>query len=126
MAEVCRRFEVSRKTGYKWLGRYEAGGVDALRDGSHGPHHNPRRVEEEVEDAIRGGAREAPALGAREIAGVAGAHGAGHRLAGTQHDGRDSAATWLGGAAQEAAKDRPPKSAVTGGPRAESGLVCRL
>jgi len=52
MAEVCRRFEVSRKTGYKWLGRYEAGGIDALQDGSHAPHHNPRRVEEEVEDAI--------------------------------------------------------------------------
>ena len=44
MAEVCRRFEVSRKTGYKWLGRYEAGGIDALQDGSHAPHHNPRRV----------------------------------------------------------------------------------
>jgi len=52
MAEVCRRFEISRKTGYKWLKRYEAGGVNALRDGSHAPHHNPRQVQEKVEDAI--------------------------------------------------------------------------
>jgi transposase InsO family protein len=52
MAEVCRRFEISRKTGYKWLDRYEAGGVDALKDGSHAPHSNPRQVLEEVEDAI--------------------------------------------------------------------------
>lgn len=52
MAEVCRRFAISRKTGYKWLDRYEAGGMDALQDGSHAPHHNPRQVVEEVEDAI--------------------------------------------------------------------------
>lgn len=52
MAEVCRRFEISRKTGYKWLARYEAGGREALEDGSHAPHHNPRQVQEKVEDAI--------------------------------------------------------------------------
>ena len=52
MAEVCRRFEISRKTGYKWLDRYESGGIEALKDGSHAPHHNPRQVLEEVEDAI--------------------------------------------------------------------------
>lgn len=52
MAEVCRRFEISRKTGYKWLGRYESGGINALKDGSHAPHHNPRQVLEKVEDAI--------------------------------------------------------------------------
>src|ERR1017187_7593481 len=52
MAEVCRRFEISRKTGYKWLGRYESGGTNALQDGSHAPHSNPRQVLDEVEDAI--------------------------------------------------------------------------
>jgi putative transposase len=52
MAEVCRRFDVSRKTGYKWLARYDFGGMEALQDGSHAPHHNPRQVLEEVEDAI--------------------------------------------------------------------------
>lgn len=52
MAEVCRRFEISRKTGYKWLDRYESGGVDALQDGSHAPHSNPRQVQERVEDEI--------------------------------------------------------------------------
>lgn len=52
MAEVCRRFEISRKTGYKWRARYESGGVEALKDGSHAPHHNPHEVVDEVEDAI--------------------------------------------------------------------------
>ena len=44
MAEVCRRFEISRITGYKWLKRYEEEGLDGLKDRSHAPHNNPRRV----------------------------------------------------------------------------------
>ena len=52
MAEVCRRFGVSRKTGYKWLERYEGGGVEALEDRSRAPHHHPNQVLEEVEEAV--------------------------------------------------------------------------
>jgi len=52
LAEVCRRFEVSRKTGYKWLTRFDEEGLDGLKDRSHAPHHNPRRVAEKIEDAI--------------------------------------------------------------------------
>src|SRR5213596_305609 len=37
IAELCRRYEVSRKTGYKWLRAYERGGPAALADGSHRP-----------------------------------------------------------------------------------------
>ena len=29
-AELCREFQVSRQTGYKWLGRYEAEGESGL------------------------------------------------------------------------------------------------
>jgi putative transposase len=52
MAEVCRRFEISRKTGYKWLARYDSAGAAGLTDRSHAPRTNPRQVVEEVEDAI--------------------------------------------------------------------------
>ena len=52
MAEVCRRFEISRITGYKWLSRFETEGLSGLKDRSHAPHSNPRQVVEEVEDAI--------------------------------------------------------------------------
>jgi transposase len=31
MAELCRFYEIARGTGYKWVGRFEAGGIDALR-----------------------------------------------------------------------------------------------
>src|ERR1700710_334817 len=42
--ELCRRYGVSRKTGYKWLARYEAGGAQALQDRSRKPHHSPKQV----------------------------------------------------------------------------------
>ncbi|MHB1844531.1 MAG: integrase core domain-containing protein [Deltaproteobacteria bacterium] len=32
LASVCRRYGVSRKTGYKWLERYRSGGLEALAD----------------------------------------------------------------------------------------------
>ena len=37
MTELCARSAISRKTGYKWLARYEAGGRPALRERSHAP-----------------------------------------------------------------------------------------
>jgi transposase len=30
LAELCRRFNISRKTGYKWLTRYKEEGVKGL------------------------------------------------------------------------------------------------
>jgi putative transposase len=32
-AELCERFGISRKQGYKWCARYEAGGVAGLDRG---------------------------------------------------------------------------------------------
>ncbi len=32
MASLCRSYGVTRKTGYKWIERYEADGLDGLRD----------------------------------------------------------------------------------------------
>jgi putative transposase len=52
LAELCRRFDISRKTGYKWLERYEAGGLEALKDRPRAPQYHPNRVIEEVEAEI--------------------------------------------------------------------------
>jgi putative transposase len=41
---LCRRFKVSRKTGYKWLERYEEHGVDGLADLSRAPHERPQAI----------------------------------------------------------------------------------
>lgn len=52
MAELCRFFGVTRKTGYKWLERYEAGGLEGLQDQSRAPHHQARAVGEESEQRV--------------------------------------------------------------------------
>jgi transposase InsO family protein len=43
-AAVCRRFGVSRKTGYKWLSRYEEEGVEGLADRSRAPLHHAQAM----------------------------------------------------------------------------------
>ena len=43
-AALCRRFGVSRKTGYKWLDRYRAESVAGLIDRSRAPHAHPQAV----------------------------------------------------------------------------------
>jgi transposase InsO family protein len=43
-AAVCRRFGVSRKTGYKWLARYREAGVGGLIDLSRAPLHRPQAM----------------------------------------------------------------------------------
>lgn len=51
-AELCRQFGISRKTGYKWLRRYEGHGLDGLRELSRRPRASPTRVASELEALI--------------------------------------------------------------------------
>jgi transposase InsO family protein len=44
-AALCRRFGVSRKTGYKWLARFDAAGEAGLVDGSRRPRGSPARTD---------------------------------------------------------------------------------
>jgi transposase InsO family protein len=57
VAEACREFGVSRPTGYKWLRRYEAEGVEGLRDRSRCPRRvaltDPRLVAAVVAERSR-------------------------------------------------------------------------
>lgn len=43
MTDLCEQFGISRKTGYKHLERYAAGGLKALAARSHRPHECPHR-----------------------------------------------------------------------------------
>jgi putative transposase len=47
-AVVCRRFGVSRKTGYKWLERYREDGVEGLLDRSRAPRQHAHAMTEEI------------------------------------------------------------------------------
>ena len=67
MAELCRWFGVTRKTGYKWLERYEAAGWEGLLDLSRAPHEHPNAVTEETEEQVLGVRERHPLWGARKI-----------------------------------------------------------
>jgi transposase InsO family protein len=47
VSELCRRFGISRKTGYKWLARFATAGVAGLVDASRRPQAMPRLTDPE-------------------------------------------------------------------------------
>ena len=49
---LCERYGVSRKTGYKWVVRYESDGVAGLEERSRAPLSHPHAVADEVLDKI--------------------------------------------------------------------------
>ena len=51
-SEQCRRFGISRKTGYKWLKRAETGADTALHNRSTRPHRSPSKTPEAIERLI--------------------------------------------------------------------------
>src|SRR5436190_6162218 len=67
MAELCREYEVSRKTGYKLINRYAAEGVDGLKDRSHAAHHHPQAVSEAIAAAVVGLRAEHPSWGPKKL-----------------------------------------------------------
>jgi transposase InsO family protein len=68
VAALCRRFEVSRKTAYKWLGRLKAG--QGVADRSRRPHASPGRTAAACEQAVLAARSEHPCWGGRKIAAV--------------------------------------------------------
>jgi putative transposase len=52
VSELAVEYGVSRKTAYKWIERYEAGGAAALEDQSRAPRHHPNAVAAEMERAL--------------------------------------------------------------------------
>lgn len=64
---LCRRFGISRKTGYKWLKRYQEGGESALADRSRRPRHSPQRSSVDTEALVVEVRQAHPAWGGRKI-----------------------------------------------------------
>ncbi len=67
MAELCREFGISRKTGYKIFDRYQACGLQGLTDRSRRPYRYGNQLPFQVENFILSGKREHPNWGARKI-----------------------------------------------------------
>jgi transposase-like protein len=71
MTELCERYGISRKTGYKWLRRFDAEGAAGLEEKSRAPHTCPPS---HARRGAVGAARRAEALpdvGSPQAAGLA-------------------------------------------------------
>lgn len=66
-ARLCAEHGVCRKTGYKWLRRYCAGGVAALGDRSRRPHRAGRQKSALWKRSVRQVRRARPFWGAKKI-----------------------------------------------------------
>jgi transposase InsO family protein len=67
VATLCRRFGISRKTGYKWLARHAAEGMLGLADQSRRPHGSPARTSARIEALLVRARQAHPAWGARKL-----------------------------------------------------------
>ena len=67
LAEVCRTFGISRKTGYKWERRFGEEGGRGMRDQSRRPKRSPGRTPERWLKAIRRLRRHHRRWGAKKI-----------------------------------------------------------
>lgn len=67
MTELCSHFNISRKTGYKWLYRYAEHGPEGLLDRSRAPKNVPHKTSPEITDYIVSCRKKHPSWGARKI-----------------------------------------------------------
>jgi len=52
MSELCRCYGITRKTGYKWIKRYRAEGLDGLKERSKRPLNSPSKTSRKIEEII--------------------------------------------------------------------------
>jgi len=67
IAELCRRFDISRKTGYKWIKRYRQHGDAGLADLCRRPKNSPRTTSDRLVVAILQVRKRHRAWGGRKI-----------------------------------------------------------
>jgi transposase InsO family protein len=66
-AALCRRYGISRKTGYKWVDRYEQQGPAGLQDRRPVAHSHPDRVPDELVDIIVATRKQYPFWGPKKL-----------------------------------------------------------
>lgn len=66
-SELCELFGVSRKTGYKWMERFDAGGYEALHDVSRAPKTCPHRTDERIVKMLLAYREKHPDYGPKKI-----------------------------------------------------------
>lgn len=87
ISELSRRFGISRKTAYKWLGRFEETGGAGLQDRSRRPHRSSNCTPLEVQQLVLSLRDAHPAWGGRKLR---------RRLQDLGHEALPSASTLTG------------------------------
>jgi transposase InsO family protein len=64
---LCRRFKISRKTGYKWLARSRINPVQGLEDQSRRPRTSPSQTDSAIQEQVTQLRLQHPAWGARKL-----------------------------------------------------------
>lgn len=71
MTELCADYQISRKTGYKWLERHDTSGPAGLHDRSSRPHHSPQATDPALVAALMAVRQRHPRWGAKKLLVVA-------------------------------------------------------
>lgn len=66
-SELCDRFGISRKTGYKWVERYEESGLISLADQSRAPLFHPHAVSNELTRLVLDAREKHPTWGPKKL-----------------------------------------------------------
>src|SRR6267154_4631984 len=112
MAELCREFGISRKTGYKIFDRYQECGMQGLTDRSRRPYRYANQLPFQVENYILNVKREHPSWGARKIRERLLRRFSGIALPGQEHYPRGAGSLRPGGAPWSGASSRPRDAAL--------------
>lgn len=67
ITELCERYGVSRKTGYKWIERYLRSGPAGLEEHSRRPHRSPNQTADEIVAAILDARHRHPSWGGKKL-----------------------------------------------------------
>ncbi len=67
VADLARRYGISRKTAYKWIDRYATAGPAGLLDRSRRPEHSPQATPQAMVDALLDVRRHHPTWGAKKL-----------------------------------------------------------
>jgi len=70
MKAACQHFGVSRKTGHKWLSRFEEEGRAGLSDKSRAPHSSPQAWPDETKELVLSLKRKRPHWGPKKLVAV--------------------------------------------------------
>src|SRR5262245_24477667 len=67
VTELATRYQISRKTAYKWIARYDADPSASLADRSRAPKQHGRARPEELREAVRALRRRHPHRGPKKL-----------------------------------------------------------